>query len=71
MEIADVLGNEVSGMTAADLLRFGPEGAEYRLRYRGWPEALNNELQMSYIRSTYFQVSLENIKGNTMVMRLQ
>jgi len=70
LEIADVLENEVSGMTAADLLRFGPEGAEYRLRYRGWPEALNNELQMSYIRSTFFRASLETIKGNTMVMRL-
>lgn len=71
LEIAGVLETEISGMTAADLLRYAPDGAEYRLRYRGWPEALNNELQMSYVRSTFFRMTLEAIRGNTVVMRLQ
>jgi hypothetical protein len=71
VEIAGVLENEVSGMNAADLLRFGADGAEYSLRYQGWPEALNNELQMSYFQSNHFRASLETIQGNTVVMRLK
>jgi len=71
IEIADALGNDLSGVTTVDLIGYGDQRAEYRLRYRGWPEYLANEIQMSYFKTAYFDSSLRKIEGNTMVFRLK
>ena len=49
---------------------FNPE-SEYNLKYRGWPEQLLNEIQMSYFKNKYFDPVLEMLSGNKIVIKIQ
>ena len=69
-EIALVFKSDVSGIIDARLISFRKTRAEYNLKYRGWPEQLLNEIEMSYFKNRYFKTALENITGNKIVIKL-
>lgn len=71
LEIASALKADVSGVAGADLVRFSDNQAEYGLKYKGWPEQFANEIGMSYFRNKYFGSILENIRGNTVEIRIE
>lgn len=69
-EIAFVFKSDVSGIIDASLISFRKSKAEYQLKYRGWPEQLLNEVEMSYFKNKYFETALENITGNKIVIKI-
>jgi len=70
-QTTNIFKSEVSGITAVRLIRFKKTIAEYDLKYRGWPDQLLNELQMSYFKTNYFESKLENISGNKLVIQIK
>ena len=70
-EIAGVLQSDVSGILGARIIRYEEGAAEMSVRYRGWPEQLFNELQLSYFTSRYFDSQLESMAGNKMTIRIK
>jgi hypothetical protein len=70
-EIAGILQSDVSGILEARVVRFHDNAAELTLRYRGWPEQLLNEIQLSYFKNRYFDSKLESMAGNKLVIRIQ
>ncbi len=70
-EIAGILQSDVSGILGADVVRFEGNTAELSVRYRGWPEQLLNEMQLSYFKNRYFDSQLESMAGNKLVIRIQ
>jgi hypothetical protein len=70
-QTADIFKSDVSGIVDARLIRFKKTIAEYDLKYRGWPDQLLNEIQMSYFKSKYFESNLENISGNKLVIQIK
>ena len=66
-----VLSEEVSNIAEAKLVTFADHKATYALKYKGWPEHLITELQMSYFSRAHFASSLEEISGNNIVMRVK
>ena len=68
MEIGAIFKSDVSGVVDASLIGFRKNKAEYSLKYRGWPEQLLNEIQMSYFKNKYFEPVLESIKGNQIII---
>ncbi|MBW2569074.1 MAG: hypothetical protein JRE47_06800 [Deltaproteobacteria bacterium] len=69
-EIAIVFKSDVSGIIDTELISFRKSMAEYNLKYRGWPEQLLNEIEMSYFKNRYFKTALEDIAGNKIVIEL-
>jgi len=69
-ELAIVFKSDVSGIVDARLISFRKNIAEYNLKYRGWPEQLLNEIEMSYFKNRYFKTDLENITGNKIVIKV-
>lgn len=69
-EIALVFKSDVSGIIDARLISFRKSMAEYNLKYRGWPEQLLNEIEMSYFKNRHFKTALENITGNKIVIKV-
>ena len=69
-EIALVFKSDVSGIIDARLISFRKTRAEYNLKYRGWPEQLLNEIEMSYFKNRHFKTALENIAGNKIVIKV-
>jgi len=67
-EIESIFKSDVSGVVDATLIAFRKHRAEYRLKYRGWPEQLFNEIQMSYFKNKYFEPLLETIQGNQIII---
>lgn len=67
-EIGAVFKDDVAGVVDATLIAFRRKRAEYSLKYRGWPEQLLNEIQMSYFKNKYFEPVLESIEGNRIVI---
>jgi hypothetical protein len=67
-DIGLVFKTDVSGVVDASLIGYRKNKAEYNLKYRGWPEQLLNELQMSYFKNKYFEPVLESIQGNQLVI---
>ena len=70
-EIAGILQSDVSGVLGANIIRFQAGTAEVSVRYRGWPEQLLNEMQLSYFKNRYFDSELESMAGNKLVVRIQ
>lgn len=70
-EIAGVLQSDVSGILGAQIIRYAEGAAEMSVRYRGWPEQLFNEMQLSYFTSRYFDSQLESMAGNKMTIRIK
>ncbi len=68
-EISAIFKSDVSGIADAKLISFRKGAAEYHLKYKGWPEQLLNEIQMSYFKKQYFEPVLENISGNKIVIK--
>lgn len=71
LEIAGILKSDVSAMVDASVVRFDKTRAEYSLQYKGWPEQLITELQMSYFSDRYFVSELEQISGNQLVLSIR
>ena len=69
-EVALVFKSDVSGIIDARLISFRKTRAEYNLKYRGWPEHLLNEIEMSYFKNRHFKTALENITGNKIVIKV-
>ena len=69
-EIAVAFKSDVSGIIDAKLISFCKSKVEYNLKYRGWPEQLLNEIEMSYFKKKYFESILENITGNKIVIKI-
>jgi hypothetical protein len=67
-EIGSIFKSDVSGVVDVTLIAFRKHRAEYRLKYRGWPEQLLNEIQMSYFKNKYFEPLLETIQGNQIII---
>lgn len=70
-EIAGILQSDVSGILGARVIRYAEGGAEMSVRYRGWPEQLFEEMQLSYFKSRYFDSELESMAGNKMTIRMK
>jgi len=70
-ETAFILKSDVSGVVDSGLMAYGEETAEFSLKYRGWPEQLLNELQMSYFKNKYFDADLEAVSGNKIVIKIK
>lgn len=70
-KIADVLKGDVGGMMAADLISYQENTAEFDLKFRGWPNQLLNELQLSYFKNMYFDLDLEKLSGNKMILKIK
>ena len=70
-QTTDIFKLDESGIIDARLIRFKKTVAEYYLKYRGWPDQLLNELQMSYFKTNYFESKLENISGNKLVIQIK
>ena len=70
-EMIAVFTSDVSGIVDAKLLNFAGAKAEYTLKYRGWPDQLLNEIQMSYFKNKYFNPGLESLAGNKLVINMQ
>ena len=64
LEIGAIFKSDVSGIVDVQLIGFLEKKAEYNLKYRGWPEQLLNEIQMTYFKNKYFESKLEAIQGN-------
>ena len=71
LEIAGILKSDVSSMADAAVVRFDKTTAEYSLQYKGWPEQLITEIQMSYFTGRYFEPVLEKIAGNRLVISIR
>lgn len=70
-EIAFILKSDLAGVRDAGVIAFRDQAAEFGIRYRGWPEQLVNELQMSYFKNKYFSVDLEAVSGNKIILRIE
>lgn len=70
LEIAEILKTDVSGMADAGLIRFENNEAEIGLKYKGRPEQFVNEIGMSYFRNKHFESNIEEIRGNTVAIRI-
>jgi hypothetical protein len=69
-EVLAVFQSDVSGVVAAHLIRFEGDTADYRIQYRGWPEQLAGEFDMTYFRRRHFDAALRSISGNTIVLTI-
>lgn len=70
-EIAAVFKSDVSSVLDAELISYREQTAEFTLKYRGWPEQLLNELQMSYFKKKHFDADLESIGGNKIILKIK
>jgi len=71
VEMAAVLKSDVIGVVDVQVLSFSEATAELGVVYKGWPEHLANELQMAHFRNRYFKSTLEAVKGNKLVIRIE
>lgn len=69
-EMAAVLKSDVSSVVDVQMVNFSGKTAEFGLEYKGWPEHLANELQMSHFKNRYFDMALKSIAGSRLEMSL-
>jgi len=70
-ETAFVLKSDISGILDSGLITYRDGTAEFGLKYRGWPEQLVNELQMSHFKNKCFDADLEAISGNKIIIKIK
>lgn len=70
-KIAFIFKSDIGGVLDAGLIAYLDQTAEFGLKYRGWPEQLLNELQMSYFKTKYFDAELESISGNKIIVKIK
>jgi hypothetical protein len=69
MQILAALRSDVPGLERAELIRYKHGKCRYEVRYKGRPEFLLSELEMSYFREKYFDFDVEKVEGDTIVLR--
>ncbi len=70
-QITSILEGDVGGVLGADLIAYQENTAKFDLKFRGWPNQLLNELQLSHFKKKYFDIELEAISGNKMILRIK
>lgn len=70
LEISNIFKSDVSGMIDASMANFKDGTAEFNIKYKGWPEHLLNEIQMSYFKKKYFNPAVESVEGNKIIIRI-
>ena len=70
LEISNIFKSDVSGMIDANIANFKDGTAEFNIKYKGWPEHLLNEIQMSYFKKKYFNPAVESVEGNKIIIRI-
>jgi hypothetical protein len=70
LEISNIFKSDVSGMIDANMANFKDGTAEFNIKYKGWPEHLLNEIQMSYFKKKYFNPAVESVQGNKIIIRI-
>lgn len=70
LEISNIFKSDVSGMIDASMVNFKDGTAEFNIKYKGWPEHLLNEIQMSYFKKKYFNPAVESVEGNKIIIRI-
>ncbi len=70
LEISNIFKSDVSGMIDANMANFKDGTAEFNIKYKGWPEHLLNEIQMSYFKKKYFDPAVESVQGNKIIIRI-
>jgi hypothetical protein len=70
LEISNVFKSDISGMIDVNMANFKDQTAEYNIKYKGWPEHLLNEIQMSYFKKKYFNPAVESVDGNKIIIRI-
>ncbi|MFO7666622.1 MAG: hypothetical protein R6V76_08390 [Desulfobacterales bacterium] len=68
LEISDIFKSDVSGIIDANMSNFKNGIAEFDIKYKGWPEHLLNEIQMSYFKKKYFNPAVESVEGNKLII---
>ena len=57
-------------MLDSNLVNFKNGTAEFNVKYKGWPEHLLNEIQMSYFKKKYFTPAVESVEGNKIIISI-
>lgn len=70
LEISNIFKSDVSGMIDVNMANFKDGTAEFNIKYKGWPEHLLNEIQMSYFKKKYFNPAVESVEGNKIILRI-
>ncbi|MBU1712309.1 MAG: LPP20 family lipoprotein [Proteobacteria bacterium] len=70
LEISNIFKSDVSGMLDSNLVNFKNGTAEFNVKYKGWPEHLLNEIQMSYFKKKYFNPAVESVEGNKIIISI-
>jgi len=70
LEISNIFKSDVSGMIDANMANFKNGTAEFKIKYKGWPEHFLNEIQMSYFKKKYFNPAVESVEGNKIIIRI-
>jgi hypothetical protein len=70
LEIANIFKSDVTGMIDSNLINFKNGTAEFNVKYKGWPEHLLNEIQMSYFKKKYFNPAVESVEGNKIIISI-
>ena len=70
-EVEAIFTSDVSGVVDAQLINYAGKKAEYSIKYKGWPDQLLNEIQMSYFKEKYFDPNLESVAGNKLIIKMQ
>ncbi|MBU1055196.1 MAG: hypothetical protein KKC46_15445 [Proteobacteria bacterium] len=70
LEISNAFKSDVSGILDASLAGFKKGTAEFNIKYKGWPEHLLNEMQLSYFKRKYFNPAVEKVEGNKIIIRM-
>ncbi|MBU3949622.1 MAG: hypothetical protein KJ882_10180 [Proteobacteria bacterium] len=70
IEISNIFKSDVSGILDMNLAGFKNGSAEYNIKYKGWPEQLLNEMQMSYFKRKYFNSTIEKVEANKIIIKM-
>ncbi|MGB5158176.1 hypothetical protein [Desulfobacterium sp. N47] len=70
LEISNAFKSDVSGIIDMNLAGFKNGCAEFNIKYKGWPEQLLNEMQMSYFKRKYFNPAVEKVEGNKIIIKM-
>ncbi len=69
MQILYALRSDVPGVERAELARYKDKKSRYEVRYKGQPEFLLSELEMSYFQRKYFRFDVLEVSGDAIVLR--
>ncbi len=70
LDILNIFKSDVSGIVDVNLASFKNRSAEYAIKYKGWPEHLLNEMQMTYFKRRHFNPAVEKVEGNKITIKM-